>query len=463
MGSFQDALAPAEDAANTSCDGVDGDGTAFIGHVIRVDELHNYLLDDRYHNVSSQIFNFTIDQMMDVLRQSREARNVGPGAEAALIAAYCLLAALGLAANGAVAFVVARRAAMRTPRNLYIANLTASDFSLCLVCMPFTLVSILRREWTMGALLCKLVPALQGANIMVSVGTITVIALDRYFTIVRHSAAHPTDSRPRVILSIVLTWLLAVVAITPILFFQVVERVTLPLVGGPGPQLQLVLYEACIERWPSRRLQLAYAAGLLLLQAVLPAAVLATVHARIARYLHAHANTAADSRRARRELRRNRRTTLLLSGVAVLFVVSWLPQGLYQIVMDLGFPEATTEAQYLALAACHITAMTSAVSNPIVYGWLNSNIRHEFMQLLPSRCKRVLARPTSCAETGTGMGGGGGLEDGTTRTQLAVPTANSSTVAAAASLQGALLPLQHRNGAASFLRPTAKEASVTAL
>lgn len=51
------------------------------------------------------------------------------------------------------------------------------------------------------------------------------------------------------------------------------------------------------------------------------------VHARIASYLHAHATTQKDSRRARKELERNRRTTLLLTGIAVLFAVSWLPLG----------------------------------------------------------------------------------------------------------------------------------------
>ncbi|KAJ4430938.1 hypothetical protein ANN_19531 [Periplaneta americana] len=50
-----------------------------------------------------------------------------------------------------------------------------------------------------------------------------------------------------------------------------------------------------------------------------------TVHARIASYLHAHATTQKDSRRAKKELERNRRTTLLLTGIAVLFAVSWLP------------------------------------------------------------------------------------------------------------------------------------------
>ncbi|KAL1138457.1 hypothetical protein AAG570_008521 [Ranatra chinensis] len=77
---------------------------------------------------------------------------------------------------------------------------------------------------------------------------------------------------------------------------------------------RLVLYETCIERWPSQRLKVAYAVCVLLLQAVIPALVVCVVHARIASHLNAHAKTQKDSRRAQRELNRNRKTTLLLSG-----------------------------------------------------------------------------------------------------------------------------------------------------
>lgn len=79
-----------------------------------------------------------------------------------------------------------------------------------------------RRQWTLGSTLCKLVPALQGTNVMVSVGTITVIALDRYLTIVRHCGR---DGRPqtrrRVVLSIAFIWLLAATVIAPVCYFQV--------------------------------------------------------------------------------------------------------------------------------------------------------------------------------------------------------------------------------------------------
>lgn len=77
---------------------------------------------------------------------------------------------------------------------------------------------------------------------------------------------------------------------------------------------RVVLYEMCIERWPAQELKVTYAVCVLLVQAVIPALMVCLVHARIASYLHAHARTQKDLRRAHREIQRNRRTTLLLSG-----------------------------------------------------------------------------------------------------------------------------------------------------
>ncbi|XP_063229124.1 neuropeptide F receptor-like [Bacillus rossius redtenbacheri] len=275
---------------------------------------------------------------------------------------------------------------------------------------PGRFLSVCRRQWTMGSALCKLVPVLQGTNIMVSVGTITVIALDRYFTIVRRSSQDASSNRRRVIVSIVLIWLLSLLATLPIFFFQRVESFTFQ---------RVVIYETCIERWPTRAAQLGYTVCVLLLQSVIPALVVSAVHARIASYLHAHAKTQKDARRARKELERNRKTTLLLTGIAVMFAGSWLPLSLYSLLVDGQFLTVSTDSLYVALAVCHLVAMSSALSNPIVYGWLNSNIRHEFLQLLPGRCAASLQRQHSGRRARTTMGGATtALEDATTRTHL---------------------------------------------
>lgn len=125
---------------------------------------------------------------------------------------------IGLTANMTVVYVVARRAQLQTSRNLYIVNLAFSDITLCLVCMPFTLTSILQHQWNMGSVFCKLVPLIQGTNIMVSVGTITVIAIDRYWVIVRGSAQ---NERRTVYVSIAIVWMLAILTTSPVAYYQV--------------------------------------------------------------------------------------------------------------------------------------------------------------------------------------------------------------------------------------------------
>lgn len=132
------------------------------------------------------LFNFTIKEALDIIMEHQRTEKVlVPNTEIIIIIVYSVLMTSGVFCNALVCFVVARQCAKRhhqagpSPRNMYIVNLAVADLALCLVCMPFTLVSILKRRWTLGLLLCKAVPALQGANIMVSAGTITAIAMDR--------------------------------------------------------------------------------------------------------------------------------------------------------------------------------------------------------------------------------------------------------------------------------------------
>jgi hypothetical protein len=94
----------------------------------------------------SPLFNFSLDEALLILlkEKEREDRDLGIHAEVALIVVYALLMVAGLVTNLLVSFVVARRAQMHTARNLYIVNLTVSDITLCVICMPSTLVAILR-------------------------------------------------------------------------------------------------------------------------------------------------------------------------------------------------------------------------------------------------------------------------------------------------------------------------------
>ncbi|CAB3367106.1 Hypothetical predicted protein [Cloeon dipterum] len=354
------------------------------------------------------MFNFSIAEVCSILKaQQQDNSHMSPVAESIFMVVYAVLIMTGLATNVAVIFAIARRSKIQTPRNLYIINLTVSDISLCLVCMPFTLVNLISKQWTMGETLCKLVPTLQGANIMVSTTTISTIAIDRYINIVRHTPLHAgavidRSQKRRVVFSLAFVWILSLVSVLPFIFYQKV--VDFKVVDS------LVLYKICIEVWPSVMLKRAYFGYILLMMYFIPIVVLSVVHTSIAKFLQKHATwqnvvqeagSSTDAQkvvsgRVSREMVRNRKTTTILFVIAqALFAVSWLPHYILSIIVEvkpLFFP---TEKLYIATAICHAIAMSTAITNPIVYGWMNTNIRRELIAMLPSALIRCCCKKLS--------------------------------------------------------------------
>ncbi|GIY87757.1 neuropeptide F receptor [Caerostris extrusa] len=122
--------------------------------------------------------------LLERLQPYMNNRAIDDTALAILMTIYIILIVTGATGNGLVCIAVARKAAMRTARNVFIINLAISDFLLCVFTMPFSLVEITVKFWPLGVLPCKLVAGLQGTSIFVSTISITAIALDRYKVIV---------------------------------------------------------------------------------------------------------------------------------------------------------------------------------------------------------------------------------------------------------------------------------------
>lgn len=77
---------------------------------------------------------------------------------------------------------------------------------------------------------------------------------------------------------------------------------------------------------------------------------------------------------------------VLSTVVAILFAISWLPLGVFSLASEVLSPPDSSQSLYVTLAVCHLVAMSSALSNPIMYGWMNSNIRQELRLLMPCNC-----------------------------------------------------------------------------
>lgn len=88
---------------------------------------------------------------------------------------------------------------------------------------------------------------------------------------------------------------------------------------------------------------------------------------------------------SRRQLRGRRlhRTNALLFSIAIIFCISWLPLNVYNLVADLvSSVDFTSQPMMVCYAVCHMMGMSSACSNPVLYGCLNENFWKEFKDIL---------------------------------------------------------------------------------
>lgn len=119
---------------------------------------------------------------------------------------------------------------------------------------------------------------------LVSAGTVTAIAVDRYNTIVRsprirgrvYSGGH---SAAVAAFGLTVMWLLSLLITTPLFFYTHLESVS---VSG------VFLYDRCVERWPSDSLKLTFSAGMTTVQFVIPVVILGSIHLKISAFLKLH-------------------------------------------------------------------------------------------------------------------------------------------------------------------------------
>ncbi|XP_064466083.1 neuropeptide F receptor-like isoform X2 [Ornithodoros turicata] len=286
---------------------------------------------------------------------------------------------------------------MRTARNVFIINLAISDLILCLFTMPFSLVEIVLKFWPLDSVTCKLVSGLQATSIFVSTISITAIALDRYTVIVYPTQEHckPVSA----VLTLSCIWLIALLLSTPLFVYRLVDRQNLPNVGSLRAELRLESVEYCIEKWPIQHGRFFYSVFSMVFQYVLPILIVSVAYARICQKLKYRmvAKGTKLQEKQQRDQKRMQKTNILLISITLIFGISWLPLHILNIVADVAPSIFASNAQFRILfACCHMVSMSSACSNPLLYGWLNDNFRKEFKEIFASCCgSAALRRRTS--------------------------------------------------------------------
>lgn len=106
-------------------------------------------------------------------------KSQSPHFRSVFLVLYVAIIVMTLVGNLMVLLVLASNAKLRTVTNMFLASLAVSDLLIGGLNMPFQLQFHLEEHWTSGEVMCKLVNYIQGVVIVVSIMTLTGIAVDR--------------------------------------------------------------------------------------------------------------------------------------------------------------------------------------------------------------------------------------------------------------------------------------------
>ena len=125
--------------------------------------------------------------------------------------------------------------------------------------------------------------------------------------------------------------------------------------------------------------------SVVVVQYLVPCAIVTCCYFSICRYV-GNPLPLSSTATQRRLQKRRKRSNRMLIVVTITHFMSWLPLNLANVIMTTFDSDKKPlfediENLFVLYAACHLASMTSAISNPLLYGFMNSNFRDQFRKI----------------------------------------------------------------------------------
>ncbi|XP_032808335.2 melanin-concentrating hormone receptor 1-like [Petromyzon marinus] len=289
---------------------------------------------------------------------------------APLQATYVLLCVCGVTANGAVicALACGGGGKRRHVSDAYVFNLAVADL-LFLLGMPFLAHQLVSEQrWRFGWFMCKALTLVDVNNQYTSVGTVTVLCIDRYIAVAHPLTAATNRTMRGAFLVNLLVWLCSL------------------LLSLPAPVYASVLHidgvEVCALDFPEARLgATAFAVANFALAFAAPLALISVFYALALRRVSSATRRGA---RLRPQNSRSRRATRTAVAIVVAFAACWAPFHAMQMVgLTLSEP---TDGFHLAYQLSICLGYAHSCINPVLLIFFTEF----FKERLP--CARFRAR-----------------------------------------------------------------------
>ena len=129
----------------------------------------------------------------------------------------CILTA-ALIGNVSLLLIVYKKRNLWTVTNMFIVNLAVADLLVSVLSMPTTLITIIKQRWMFGLQACVASGYITILSFIASVMSLAMIAINRYFHIVKWNTYNNTFSRNKASVYIAVVWVVSMSLACPPLF-----------------------------------------------------------------------------------------------------------------------------------------------------------------------------------------------------------------------------------------------------
>ncbi|XP_078352321.1 melatonin-related receptor-like [Oculina patagonica] len=284
---------------------------------------------------------------------------------------YAFISAFTLVGNVVTLLVVASNRRMRTVPNMLVVSLAVSDFLLgALSTSNIGVITFATSQWPFSDMTCQYQGYICVTLGVASMQTLALMAVNRYFRIVRPAKYRRYFTKKRTIIMILLSWFFSMWATLPY-FFSGHKMVFHPSKCFCYLQIDSGLFTAF----------------LVTVYVGFPICLIFFCYFKIYRHVRSHNMNFQGSRVGNNTINVEEiKVARTLFVIVLFFNLCWTPVLLIDIVDTILGRWSFPREAYIAYS---FLATISSALNPMIYGVLNRNFQKEYLKFLRCSCCRL--------------------------------------------------------------------------
>ncbi|XP_065054293.1 neuropeptide Y receptor type 6-like [Rhopilema esculentum] len=281
------------------------------------------------------------------------------------ISIYAVSLFFGLAGNSLVIITSILQRKQLSRSRFLIAHLSFTDIIFTLRLPLQFKLELENNWWDYGTAWCKIFHGVNSMSMLASIGTMTVIAVERYRGITKPFLAK--IKRSTLIYSLIIVWAIAV------------------LTYSPAFALRQVINNRCQEVHPNVAFSKVYSVLLVVIKYILPLSIIGWCYSKIVHAIRKRPKIGEHIAQQKRRRQDDKRIVRLLVVMVIAFAVMTLPASIWWLLYDFELFKSTDSPMQITEILATMVYLHSCV-NPIVYFIMDGKFRSDVLDIC--KCRR---------------------------------------------------------------------------